>query len=208
MYTLYARKGSGSTVVEAILAECDIAFERVEVPRSGPAYEAFLKLNPTGKVPALILPDGSLMTESAAIAIYLAELYPQSGLAPLPNSHLRAQYLRCIMYFASDVYAANLRYYYSVRYSVDADAAEGIKQQSAVELEEKLSIFANVLDKGPYVLGEVYSSADLYIAMIVSWAPDVKMLFSKHPNIERHYGLVAARPKITPVWERNGMLFT
>lgn len=208
MVTLYARAGSGSAVVEAILAECDIAFDLVEVPRSGSAYEAFSKLNPTGKVPALMLANHSLMTESAAIAIFLADLYPQFGLAPLLNSPLRAQYLRWILYFASDVYAANLRYYYSVRYSVEAGAAEGVKQQSALELEDKFLIFANALGKGPYVLGEVFSAVDLYIAMIVSWAPDIKVLFAKHPNIERHYGLVAARPKISPVWERNNMLFS
>ena len=208
MYTLYARVGSGSAVVEAILAECDLAFEVVEVPRSGPAFEAFSKLNPTRKVPAIVLPDHSLMTESAAIAIYLADLHPQLGLAPLPNSSLRARYLRWILYFASDVYAANLRYYYPARHSVNADVAEGIKQQSALDLEEKLSIFADALGENPFVLGEVFSAADIYVAMLVSWAPDIKALFAKHPNIERHYGLVAVRPKITPVWERNAMLFS
>ena len=102
MYTLYARVGSGSAVVEAVLAGCGIAFDLVDVPRSGPAYESFLRLNPNGKVPALLLPDHSFMTESAAMVIYLADLYSEAGLAPAINSPSRAQYLRWLLYFATD----------------------------------------------------------------------------------------------------------
>lgn len=206
MFTLYARPGSGSAAVEAVLAACDVAYQLVDIPRSGKGFEDYLAVNPRGEVPSLRLPDHSLMTESAAMVIYLSDSFPAAGLAPAMNSHLRAQYLRWILYFASSVYMANLRFYYPARHSVEVGAADGIKAKAIADLNRDFTIFANGLGQGPYVLGEVFSAADIYAAMLVSWAPDMKALFAKHTNIKRHYELVAVRPKILPIWKRNDML--
>ena len=207
MITLYARSGSGSAAVEALLAECGVEFQIVEVPREGPAFDEFLKINPRGEVPALRLLDNTLMTESAAMMIYLADYYQDHGLAPMPNSASRPAYLRWILYFAASVYMADLRYFYPARHSVDPAAAVGIKAKSAIDLDRDFSIFSNALGKGPYILGEIFSAADIYAMMLISWAPDIKEVFVKYPNIKRLYDLVAARPKINPVWDRNGMIF-
>ena len=208
MFSLYMRSGSGSAAVEAVLAECNVAFSRVEVPRSGLKYEEYLAINPRGEVPSLRLPDDSLMTESAAMVIYLADLYPQAKLAPAVDSPLRAAYLRWMLYFASAVYMADLRYFYAARHSIDPTAEEGIKAKAVIDLDRDFRIFANALGQGPYILGAVFSAVDIYAAMMVSWAPDIKVLFERHPNIPKHYELVAARPKINPVWKNNNMLFS
>ena len=207
MYTLYARVGSGSAAVEAVLAECGVEFQLVDIPREGDGHKDYLNINPRGEVPSLRLSDNSLMTESAAIIIYLADLYPAARLAPALDSPLRGTYLRWILYFASAVYMADLRYFYPARHSVDNGAADGIKAQAKLDMNRDFAIFAKALGKGPYILGEVISAADIYAAMLVSWVPDVKTLFARHPNIKRHYELVAARPKVNPMWKRNDMLF-
>ena len=208
MFTLYMRSGSGSAAVEAVLAECGAAVKLVDIPRAGQGFDDYLKINPRGQVPSLRLPDDSLMTESAAMVIYLADIFPQAGLAPTLDSPLRAAYLRWILYFAADVYMANLRYFYSARHSIDVAAEAGIKAKAEIDINREFDIFANALGHGPYILGEVFSAADIYATMLVSWASDVKGLFAKHSNIERHYSLIAARPNITPVWKRNDMLFS
>lgn len=205
MYTLYMRSGSGSAAVEAVLAECGADYQLVDVPRSGHGFEDYLSVNPRGEVPSLRLPSDSLMTESAAMLIYLADLYPQSRLAPGLDSPLRPIYLRWMLYFASAVYMADLRYFYPVRHSVEPDAEAGIKAKAEIDLNRDFDIFANALGHGPYILQEVFSAVDIYATMLVSWAPDIKALFARHPNIQRHYALVAARPKITPLWKSNGM---
>ena len=208
MFTLYMRSGSGSAAVEAVLAECGAQCALIEVPRSGQGFEDYLAINPRGEVPSLRLPDDSLMTESAAIVIYLADLYPKANLAPSFNSPLRSTYLRWMLYFASAVYMADLRYFYSARHSVDPAAEAGIKAKAEIDLNRDFNIFANELGQGPYVLGEVFSAVDIYAAMLISWAPDIKSVFARHSNLERHYNLVAARPKTNPIWKSNNMLFS
>lgn len=206
MFTLYMRSGSGSAAVEAILAECGADVQLVNVPRNGQDFEEYLTINPRGEVPSLQLPDDSLMTESAAMVIYLADLYPRALLAPGLDSPLRAAYLRWMLYFASAVYMADLRYFYPARHSVDPAAEAGIKAKAEIDLNRDFDIFSKALGKGPYVLGEVFSAVDIYAAMLVSWAPDVDAVFTRHPNINKHYALVAARAKVNPVWASNSML--
>jgi glutathione S-transferase len=208
MFTLYKRSGSGSAAVEAVLAEGGIAVQMVDVPRDGQGFQDYLTINPRGEVPSLRLPDDSLMTESAAMVIYLADLDPSANLAPALSSPLRASYLRWMLYFASAVYMADLRFFYPARHSIDPAAEAGIKAKAEIDLNRDFDIFANALGQGPYVLGEVFSAVDLYAAMLVSWAPDVKALFARHPNLDRHYNLVAARPKTNPIWHSNNMLLS
>ncbi len=208
MFTLYMRSGSGSAAVEAVLAECGAAVELVDVPRKGQGFENYLTINPRGEVPSLRLPDNSLMTESAAMVIYLADLYPQARLAPTLDSPLRAAYLRWMLYFATAVYMADLRYFYPARHSVDSSAETGIKAKAEIDLNRDFDIFAKALGQGSYILGDVFSAADIYAAMLISWAPDIETVFARHSNIKKHYELVAARPKITPVWKSNSMLFS
>jgi glutathione S-transferase len=208
MFTLYMRSGSGSAAVEAVLAECGAECSLVEVPRSGLGFEDYLAINPRGEVPSLRLPDNSLMTESAAIVIYISDLYPSANLAPALSSPLRATYLRWMLYFASSVYMADLRFFYAARYSVDSSAEAGIKAKAEVDLNRDFDIFANALGRGPYILGEVFSAVDLYAAMLMSWMPDIKALFARHPNLEKYYNLIAARPKTNLIWKNNNMLFS
>jgi glutathione S-transferase len=208
MFTLYMRSGSGSAAVEAVLAECGASVQLVEIPRSGQGYEKYLAINPRGEVPSLRLPDDSLMTESAAMVIYVADLNPLARLAPAVDSPLRAAYLRWMLYFASAVYMADLRYFYPARHSVDPAAEAGIKAKAEIDLNRDFDIFARTLGQGPYILGEVFSAVDIYAAMLVSWAPDIEAVFARHPNIQKYYTLIAARPKIAPVWKSNSMLFS
>jgi glutathione S-transferase len=207
MFTLYARPGSGSAAVEALLAECGVEFRIEHVLRmaGGSISENYLQINPRGEVPTLRLPDDSLMTESAAMMIYLADLFAAAGLAPAITSSRRAEYLRWMLYFASAVYMADLRFFYPARYSIDSNHAEAIKAKAVEHMDRDFEIFADALGKGPFILGETFSAVDIYAAMLVSWAPDVPALFSRHTNIKAHYDAVARRPKIAPVWQRNEM---
>jgi glutathione S-transferase len=207
MFTLYARPGSGSVAIEALLAECGADFQIEDVVRNadGAFPSAFLLINPLGQVPALRLADDSIMTESAAMMIYLADLFGAAGLAPALNSRLRARYLRWMMFFASEVYMADLRLFYPERHSTEAGHAAGIKAKAALDMERDFAIFADALGAGPFVLGDTFSAVDIYAAMLVSWALDLPALFAKHPNIKALYDAVAARPKIAPAWRRNKM---
>ena len=207
MFKLYARPGAGSAAVEALLAECGAAFEIIDVLRGpdGSVPQDYRRINPRSEVPTLLLPDNSIMTESAAMMIYLADLHPSAGLAPSVTSPMRARYLRWMLYFATAVYMADLRMYYPARHSTDAGNAANIKAKAIEDMGRDFDIFAEALGEGPYILGQLMSAVDIYAAMLISWAPDVPQLFARHANIKTLYGLVAARPLIAKIWTRNEM---
>ena len=85
MYTLYGRQGSGSFAVQVALEEIGTAYQRIWVGAEAADVARLRAMNPTGRVPALVLPDGAVMFESAAMLIHLALAHPQSALAPQPG---------------------------------------------------------------------------------------------------------------------------
>ena len=207
MFKLYARPGAGSAAVEALLTECGAAFEIIDVLRGpdGSFPQDYRRINPRSEVPTLLLPDNSIMTESAAMMIYLADLHPATSLAPSVTSPMRARYLRWMLYFATAVYMADLRMYYPARHSTDSSHAAKIRAKAIEDMGRDFDIFAEALGEGPYILGQLMSAVDIYAAMLISWAPDVPQLFARHANIKTLYDLVAARPLIAKIWTRNKM---
>lgn len=207
MFTLYARTAAGSATVEALFAELGVAVELIEVPRNADRSipDWFKKINPRGEVPVLILPDSSVMTESAAIMIYLADLFPEKKLAPPVDHPARAQYLRWMVYLAAAPYISDLRMFYPEKYSDDASHHAGIKAKAIADLNTDFDVLAIGLGKGPYMLGSDFSALDIYAAMLISWSEDMKRLFARHVNLGKLYQFVSARQMIAPVWTRNAM---
>lgn len=209
MFKLYARKWAGSMAVEAVLAEVGAAYEVEDLVRNADNSfpESFHRINPRAEVPTLVLPDDSVMTESAAILIHLADAFPAAGLAPAVHSPLRPRYLRWMLFFATTVYMSDLRLFYPERYTTDPNGEAGIKDFAAKGLDREFDIFAEALGKGPFILGEAVSAADIYAAMLASWAPDPKALLARHRNLGALYKAILARPRTAAVWERNGVTF-
>ena len=206
MYKLYARKGAGSAAVEALLALLNVEHEVEEVPKKDGELPGWFKaINPRAQIPAMQLPDKSVMTESAAMMIHLADAYPQAGLAPALGTSERAQYLRWMIYMATGPYTSDLRMYYPGRYSTDANHAEAIKAQAIADLALEFDVFAREMGEGPFILGGKMSAADIYTAMLLTWSNDVDALFRKHPKLKRLYDGVATVPAIRKVWDKNEM---
>ena len=207
MYKLYARKGAGSAAVEAMLAECGASYviEDIERQADGTMPAGFFKINPRGEVPALELPDRSIMTESAAMLIHLGDTHREALLAPPASSPQRPQYLRWMLFLATTLYMSDLRYFHPKRYSSDAAAASGIRTKAGADMDREFAILAGALGEGPYLLGREFSAIDIYAAMLVNWSPDIGALFGRHANLAACYERVTARPAVTRVWARNGM---
>jgi hypothetical protein len=109
MYKLYGRPGSGSFAVQVALEEIGAPFERIWVGREAADIARFRTINPTGRVPALVLPDGTAMFESAAMLIHLALTHPQSALAPPPGTSRHAAFLQWMVFLSANAYEAVLR---------------------------------------------------------------------------------------------------
>ncbi len=198
-YKLYGRPGSGSLAVQIALEEIGAPYERIWVGSEATDVARFRAINPTGRVPALMLTDGTLMFESAAVLIHLALSYPKAGLAPLPGTSRHAAFLQWMVFLSANLYEAALRVYYSPRYSTRGVAdAEPIRDQGAADYDSYLALISKGL--GPYVLGDSYSIADVYLYMLVSWHPgDRTELYRRLPNLEEHAKIVAARSAVAKV---------
>lgn len=105
-YQLIGSKWTGSMIVEAAFALSGIPCEVEQIPYGGggPDHQRLLGFNPLGQVPTLILPDGKVMTESAAIILHLADLAPQAKLAPAADDPLRPHFLRWLVFLVAALY--------------------------------------------------------------------------------------------------------
>ncbi len=198
-YTLYGWQGSGSIAVQVALEEIGAPYERVWVAREPEDLARFRALNPTGRVPALGLPGGGVVFESAAILIHLAAVHPAARLAPPVGGGEHARFLQWMVFLSANVYESVLRIYYADRYSTRGQAdAEAIKARAVADYEAQLGLISEVL--APYVLGNEYSIADVYLHMLAGWYPgDRAQLHARLPPLGRHAALLAARPAVLKV---------
>jgi GST-like protein len=198
-YKLYGQPGSGSLAVQVALEEIGAPYERIWVTNDAADMARLRAVNPTGKVPALVLPDGTAMFESAAMLVHLALSHPQSALAPPPGTSRHATFLQWMVFLSANVYEEALRIYYSSRYSARGEAdAEAIRLQATDDFRAHLALIGQGL--GPYVLGGDYSIADVYLDTLASWLPgDKSELYARVPKLEAHAKLVSARPAVAKV---------
>src|SRR5262245_20550212 len=105
-YTLYSHDGSGGFAVEAALVKAGASHKLVSVDtgKGEQNKPEFVAINPMRQVPALTLPDGTVMTESAAIVVHLAHAFPDKGLAPKPATPAHARFLRWMFFMAANLY--------------------------------------------------------------------------------------------------------
>jgi glutathione S-transferase len=193
-YKLYGRANAGSLAVQIVLEEIGAPYELLWVGRTAAELEAFRRINPAGKVPALVLADGTLVFESAAILIHLTNAHPTADLAPVAGSTAHARFLQWMLFLSSNVYEAVLRIYYSERYStLGTAAAAQIKAQALQDYARHLDLIHGALS--PYVLGENPSAADPYLHMLAGWYPeDAPALGSRLPKLAQHAALLRRRP--------------
>ena len=169
--------------------------------------EFFHTINPKAEVPTLVLPDGSMMTESAAMMIHICgSVSRRRAWRPLPARRSRAAFLRWHgLSRRRALHAATSACSIRSAITTDAAGAEGIKARAAETMTQEFAIYAEALGEGTFMLGSRMSALDIYAAMLCSWAPDVGELFATHPNLKRMYDAVLANEAVQKVWARNEM---
>ena len=199
-FTLYSRPGSGGFVVEVAFAMAGQAFENVEISKTEAGEGgSFRSVNPVGQVPALILPDGRLMTESAAICLYLAELFPGRGIGPLAGSTDRPDFLRWMLFLSSAHYPTLLRWYYPARRTTDATGIDAVKAAALAESEQLFAVIETHLAGRDWLVGDAMTIADAYLAMLAHWLPPHDSPRGDWVNIIRVCASVAAHPVVAEV---------
>lgn len=171
MYQLYWAQETGAMAPQILLEEAGADYQRVilDMDKGEETAADFLAINPRGQIPALILPDGSLMTESAAIMLQIADNHPEFCLLPPPGSAERARVYRWLFYAVANIYESDLRLYYSERFTTKASCAESIKEKAREDMDKAFDLVEQQLGDGPYLLGKQYSVIDPYLLMLVYW---------------------------------------
>jgi glutathione S-transferase len=201
-YTLYSHDGSGGFAVEAALVKAGAAHKVVTVDtgKGEQNRPEFVAINPMRQVPVLVLPDGTTMTESAAIVVHLANAFPDKGLAPKPATAAHAGFLRWMFFMAANLYEGDLRYFYAERYTTDPAGAAGVKNAGAAHMKKSFAVVEDALDQGPFLCGAVLTMADVYLAMLTAWSPEP----IASPRLLAVIRAVIADPQIAPLWLRHG----
>lgn len=201
-YMLYGYPESGSAAIELALMAAGIPFEMTDLDPEELGQPAFLAINPRGQVPALIHPDGSVITEVPAILLHLADAHPECGLAPPPGSSARAQHDRWLAFVHANCYEAVLRVFYSDRYATDPAAAPSISRAALSYLIRHFNLLAEAVDPAPFVMGENPMGVDFLIWAITTWLVD-EDTSGLDPRITRLTEAVAAWPGLAEAVERN-----
>ncbi len=198
MYKLYWRYDSGSYAPNAVLELAGARFERVHVDsRKGETRtDAYLALNPLAQIPTLVLPDGTVMTESAAMLLHLTEAFPAAGLAPAPGAAGRAGFQRWLLFLAANVYPAVLRDAYPERYTVDPAGAAGVRAQAQADKARLWAIYAAAQGGRKWMSGTRMSALDIYAAMLAGWWAEATTLPAIGGLVER----VRADPVCGRLW--------
>src|SRR5262245_13890244 len=165
--TLYGASGSGSIAVEAALTLLRIPYALVEGATwaDAGARDRVAPMNPMRQVPTLVLPGGEIMTESAAILLYLADAHPEARLAPLPADPGRRQFLRWLFYVSSAIYSLHW-----IKPDVSRIGAPSESRESVVDaVHERIAFcWANMdaqMSPGRYLLGDELTVLDLYVTV-------------------------------------------
>ena len=208
MYTLYGKKGSGSASTQVALDIIGAPYRIVETASwdTNDAFVELLKVNPLGQIPTLLLDDGSVLSESAAILIYLGGAHPESGLLPRDAS-ARAQMIRGLVFIAANCYAAISIIDYPERWCADADADDAVKERiragTRARLHRHWEMFADLFPANPYLGGKELGALDILAAVVSKWSGSRKHLEKARPAFYATLMRIEAHPKVAPVFAQH-----
>ncbi|MDQ0607337.1 GST-like protein [Variovorax sp. W1I1] len=202
-YILYGAPGSGATPVHAALTLIGAQVETVDVAtwESDAERERVSKINPMRQVPALVLPSGEVMTESAAILLWLGDHYPEAGLCPAPGDPLRARYLRWMVYLPAAIYSLFWVRDEPTRLTPEPAAQAVMLERTAERIAQCWQLMDTQIDEpAPYLLGEKISMLDLYVTVLSRWTPQRRRFYRVAPRMARVVRRVDADPRLAEFW--------
>lgn len=202
-YTLYGAPGSGATPIHAALTLIGAQVETVDIAtwESEAERERISGINPMRQVPAIVLPSGEVMTESAAILIWLGDRYPEAGLCPAPDDPLRARYLRWMIYLPAAIYSLLWVRDEPSRLVPDPAAQAAMLERSAERIAQCWHLMDTQIDEpAPYLLGEKLSMLDLYVTVLSRWTPGRRRFYRVAPRMTSVVRRVDADPRLAEFW--------
>jgi GST-like protein len=204
-YTLHGHYGWGSVLAEAQLEWYGFDFDFVDVGdlfEKPAARKMLAKINPVGQVPALILPSGEVMTETAAITLHLADAARSHDLVPAPHEAMRPRFLRWLVFIVANIYPTFTFADMPERFVPDEKAARGFRA-NVDEYQKTLWKMVEPEAKAPWFLGERFSALDIYLCAMTRWRPERPWFEKNAPKLVTIAEQCNGLPKLASVWRRN-----
>lgn len=207
---LYGRAGWGSVIVEAQLAwyGMDYTFEPVgDLYGDDGARDALSTINPLSQVPTLVLDDGTVMTESAAITLRLADLAGDDTLVPGPQDHARADFLNALVFIVANIYPTYTYGDLPARFVPAPDARAGFRECVDAYGRRLYRIFENQASvsraAGPWFLGGRMTAIDVYLGALTLWRPGADWFEADAPRLAAIGRALRDNARFGEVWTRN-----
>jgi glutathione S-transferase len=202
---LYYSAGACSLSPHIVAVEAGIALEleRVSItktPHTTGSGTDFSAVNPNGYVPVLELDDGTLLTEGPAIVQYLADMKPESGLAPPAGTMARVHLQAWLNFIATELHKMYSPWLFHDEYGAQAQAVARSK------IAERLRhVETHLAAGGPFLAGEAFTVADAYLFTIVNWSRLVNVDLSAFPNLRAYLERVGRRPAVREAMQAEGL---
>jgi glutathione S-transferase len=191
-------------VVHWILIELDLPHQLklVDTANGEQKTEAYLRLNPAGLVPTLVI-DGTPVTEAAAIVMHLADSDDKHRLAPAVGTIQRAKYNQWMFFCANTLQPAYRNWFYPDQAPGGVDA---VKQHAQQAIESGWSrVDHHLHNNGPFLLGDAVSAVDFMLCMLMRWSRNMPKPAHTLPALAIHAAKMKARPSFTELYKREGL---
>lgn len=198
---LFISPGACSLAPHIALREIGADFGAVKVDlgsRKTEAGDDFLAVNSTGKVPALMLDNGEILTENPAILLYIADQAAQAGLAPREGSFERYQLLSRLSFLGSEFHKSFVPLFTPGTSGEARTAATAAIRTHLAALEQELT------GKQHYA-GEAFSVADIYLFVMLGWPGHVGIDIAAYPALCAYAGNIAQRPAVGAALKAEGL---
>jgi glutathione S-transferase len=202
---LYYATGTCSLSPHIVANEAGIPLdlERVDIRKSPRVTETgsdYSAVNPNGYVPALVLDHGTVLIEGVAIVQYLADLKPDSGLAPAAGTLERIELQSWLNFIATELHKMFSPWLFHPEYGAQA------QEVARSKITERLThVERHLAAGGPFLLGEILSAADAYLFTIVGWSDFTKVDLAAFPHLRDFMTRVGARPAVRDAMRAEGL---
>ncbi|MGH8134738.1 MAG: glutathione S-transferase family protein [Steroidobacteraceae bacterium] len=206
MYSLYYSPGAASLAVHWMLIELGVPHELKKVDMEagehrGPAY---LKLNPNGLVPTLVV-DGTPLYEGAALMMLLAERHPQAGFAPPVGSPRRGLYMTWMIHLSNTLQAAYRDWFYPNRQAGPGNV-DAVKESNRAKIEACWDrIETQIRAGGPYLVGDRVEAVDFLATMLMRWSRNMPKPATEWSTLANYVARMKARPSFRTLYAREGL---
>lgn len=197
MLKFYYAPKTCALAVHLALEHIGAPYEPIKLDFSKQAQRSpeFLSVNPKGRVPAIVTEEG-ILTETPALLLYLCQRHPEANLAPLDSLFATAQMQAFNNYLCATVHVAHAHRVRGIRWADDPDAIEAMKKKVPQSMGDAMALIENGMLKGPWVMGEQYTVADMYLFTISNWLESDGVDISKLPRVIAHRERMASDPKV------------